>query len=310
MDNREIAELLDRDVSSIHKTERLVSEKDTNVLVKLQDGQKLVVKVFNPNTPIEDIELLEKAMKLASRSVLVPEIRQYLAHSRILVTQYIEGTLLSKAGRFTDSALLFSIGRTVGLLSRSLEKFAMIDSMQSVRRQPLEWNFSNFRQATRPLLGSHAELVSSVQRELDRVLSQTAWQLCHYDLNDDNILITDSDEICIIDFGDVDIGPNITDISICLCYIVFGCIGDVDTVRKSIREVLTGFMSVQPLTQQERSFIPTIIVARALMSMAIQLKNIALHPDNREYLSCSLGSNQTFLRYYSHNKDVFHSFFR
>jgi Ser/Thr protein kinase RdoA (MazF antagonist) len=249
-------------------------------------------------------------MVIASDKVLVPEIHMCLPHMRLLVAKYIEGTLLSKAKRLKDRFLLHSIGRNVGLLVQSLKKFNITDSSKTVRRQVLEWNFSNFYQATQSLLDpSQAALVKAVGTDLERILSLDVWQLCHYDLNDDNIIITDSDYIGIIDFGDVDMGPKITDISICLCYIVFNCEGNEDIIESSIREVLTGYMSVQPLSKDELSSIPTLVVARALMSLAIQLKNIALHPDNRDYLSCSVESSKKFLRYYVGHKDVFHSFF-
>jgi Ser/Thr protein kinase RdoA (MazF antagonist) len=262
------------------------SERDKNFLVRAEDGELLVVKLFGPHT--EDAELqVDTLRRIEGQVSLVPRVVAF--GYPILVCTFIEGSVLSDV----MSRREWMIGEAVGRLARTLANIPC----QS-RSKPLEWNFSKFNIAIRDLPNEFRKIADRIGPEIRKVLSDDArdsWSLCHYDLNDDNIIVQPNGEVGIIDFGDVDSGPGMVDPAICLCYLLINGLGNQE--KTVIREFLDGYESVVGrLSPEEVHACAVLVVARSLMSLSIQTRNSSLNPLNYSYLSVSIRGNTEFLR--------------
>jgi len=118
-------------------------------------------------------------------------------------------------------------------------------------------------------------------------------------LNDDNlILLENGGDIGIIDFGDIDVGPRIGDFAILCTYLI--CHSrtiTLDKVMDIISVTYRGYRCgvLEDISDAEITAIPILIICRSLMSTCIQTRNSKLHPENADYLQCSLRGNLNLL---------------
>ena len=275
----------------------LDSEKDVNFLLTCLNGEKIVVKIFQDST---DIDLMMHAMSLAFSSGLrCPRI--ITKESNCVALSYIEGITLSRYG--VKELLSEEIGAAVGRLTLALSK--CVES----RRSRLNWNFINFDSVTAD--SEFPAIRSLVSQRLEKLMAQRpSCQLCHYDLNDDNILLLPSGGIGFIDFGDVDTGPRVIDLALCICYILLNQ-ADPSSYGIVINRVLSGYRSVINLSELELELCGTLVIARSLMSLSIQTSRIRTNANNSDYLGVSVTGNVKFLQYLSigSNLEYFFSIF-
>ena len=286
----------------------LNSEKDRNFLFETSDKRLVVVKVFNPRSSREQVELMVDVMQASEKSVNVPKIIAWNDTPCLyMMSRFVEGETLSRSSCFEDEEALIKlcsrIGVTVGRLSKSLESLE-----KKSRENPLIWNLKNFDSVVAD--SQYPELANRISGKLIPNLRLNE-QLCHYDLNDDNIIV--GEEIGIIDFGDVDVAPRITDIAICLCYILINLFQrerspGLPFIKRVVQSVLGNYRCVvDDTTEAELDLCATIVIARALMSLSIQSKNRAENPENAEYLSVSDKGCHNMLLFLS-SDDLCHTF--
>ncbi|XP_015752410.1 PREDICTED: hydroxylysine kinase-like [Acropora digitifera] len=115
----------------------------------------------------------------------------------------------------------------------------------------------------------------------------------HGDLNDDNILVVprhngNGHEIAsVLDFGDVSFSYRVFDIAICMMYMILLRVKQGDPHKEAIRAVghlLSGYQSVNSLTELELSLLYWSVAGRLLQSTLIGKCKQSLEPEN-VYLS-------------------------
>jgi Ser/Thr protein kinase RdoA (MazF antagonist) len=258
-------------------------------------------------------------MQIAAKSIKAPKLLFPLHAGQIphifnhvymtTVTEFIPGQVLNRSIAVVPSELIRITERVGCVIRKMTKKFGM--TKLRGRKKRLIWNFANFDSVVielgacleSDLRKDFAALVPATSTALNEAFRDTSqFQLCHYDCNDDNIIVTDNDEIGIIDFGDVDLGPRVVDVSLACCYIlinVFSTSEEVDPfyVKSVVESAMNGFTLTVPITDKERALIPVLIVARCIMSICIQSSQRCANPDNSEYLSVSFKGSRALLRF-------------
>lgn len=297
----------------------LESEKDANYRFK-SGRNTFVAKIFHPDTHPADVDLMLRAISLAKKGKLqVPTaspIHQFNNNQIMLVFDYIRGSPLGEACSFRLDDEMFwdtlrSASTVLGKLCQSLSQFPIGKSV-SARKQLSEWNLLNFSRITNSPESTH--WMDSATRKLSiEVLDRFEafqWadlvvQLVHYDCNLDNLLVLDPPltGVGVIDFGDVDLAPRVTDLCIFLTYVL----GQVLVLNekasrvdfdKILKMVTQNFESENPITGKEKKVIPTFILARAIMSVCIQSgKSTTADSKNKGYLTKSIAANKALLQH-------------
>jgi Ser/Thr protein kinase RdoA (MazF antagonist) len=110
------------------------------------------------------------------------------------------------------------------------------------------------------------EAIARYAAEISPVLNMLPRQIVHNDFHPGNILLDDAGAISgIVDFGDIVLTPRVCDLGVALGYLI-----PEDSPGDAVRaEFLAGYESVVPLTDEERSLIPGLVVGRELQRVVI-----------------------------------------
>ncbi|MEO5534572.1 MAG: phosphotransferase [Pseudolysinimonas sp.] len=102
--------------------------------------------------------------------------------------------------------------------------------------------------------------------EISPVLDALPRQVVHNDFHPGNVFVGESGAISgIVDFGDVVLTPRVCDLGVSLGYLI-----PDDSPGDAVRaEFTAGYESVVPLTDEERSLIPGLVVGRELQRIVI-----------------------------------------
>ena len=317
--NRFVDELRRIGVDIVHDADgtsmkRLESEKDVNVLITA-GGRKLVVKIFNSESHPNDIELMMDVMGFVARWLSVPRvIYSSTAESllfegkyKVCVLEYLEGSVIASSP--IDGDLFRKVGTTVGILTNLLHKYS-VTPPDMARESRLIWHYSNFPSVVANYAGHVSDTtVRSFIHQMafiyDSRTHDLPTQMCHSDGNLDNLLVLPSTEefgiLGVIDFGDVDWGFRIADISIALCYLVGATfskpIHSNDDVKELVRMAMSAYLAEVQITSREVEAIGYLVLVRSAMSLCIQSLNRTLHPENADYLSVSMSGNLALLTF-------------
>ncbi|MBC9246337.1 phosphotransferase [Paracoccus sp. 11-3] len=214
----------------------------------------------------------------------------------IRVLSWLPGMPLYRTA--STPALRHSIGQTLARLDLGLQGL-----FHPAGRRRLIWDLQHF-----PELEAHLHLVEPPEhrdlaaRALDEFRSRVlpVWadlrrQIIHNDFNPHNILVggaTHDQVTGIIDFGDMIEGPLVQDLAVALAYHP-----DVDDQPLgAIRQVLSAFTSILPLTEAELDVLREMIAARRAMTLITSAWLSARNPDNRDYLTRNVPTALTGLR--------------
>ena len=294
---------------SVEVIKSLESEKDANYLFKSNETF-FVAKIFHAGTHASDITLMVDAMKLArDRNIRVPCpgaivcVRIRDTEHFMMVYELIPGDVLD--GKLENGTSWEISVKVAALLGQLCECFSSkYQSSKTFREEGIcEWNFYNF---SKVVSAGEFEFISpEIVSQWEQGVRSLPTQLCHYDCNLDNILILSTNDphgIGIVDFGDVDVGPRIADLSIFLTYIIgkrlcCDCPPTFQDLVKWVKEQVSEFQSEIsiPLSREEEKAIPILVLMRALMSVCIQTKNMRVNPMNSLYLSKSIASNKKLI---------------
>ena len=267
----------------------LVSEKDANYRFRSKK-KEYVAKFFPSGTNPADVDLQLRAIQLARKAGLVVPLLAGTYHSDInlVVFEFIPGTVLGEVCTFEldDEIFFWELLRStccvLGKLSQSLSVFP-IGKPRWVKKERCEWNFFNFDIIFSQSKSSCVQWTPECQLLIEEVserfskldLTDLSFQLIHYDCNLDNLILAEKKSVAIIDFGDVDLGPRIADLSIFLTYVLGQVmlrnrtVSRVD-VGKIIKVAVAAFDSADPVTAKEKRAMPLLMLARAVMSVCIQ----------------------------------------
>ncbi|XP_029179294.2 hydroxylysine kinase-like [Acropora millepora] len=216
----------------------------------------------------------------------------YREHA-VRLLSFVPGRLIKDVSCTTD--LLFDLGTYVSKIHIALQGFHHAGIGSLVKR---EWDLSQLF-----VLESYITVASQNERELEvfqnvykNFIKEVIPQLgnlekhvIHGDLNDDNILVVprhngNGHEIAsVLDFGDVSFSYRVFDIAICMMYMILLRVKQGDPHKEAIRAVghlLSGYQSVNSLTELELSLLYWSVAGRLLQSTLIGRCKQSLEPEN------------------------------
>lgn len=216
----------------------------------------------------------------------------YREHA-VRLLSFVPGRLIKDVSCTTD--LLFDLGTYVSKIHTALQGFHHAGIGSLVKR---EWDLSQLF-----VLESYITMASQNERELEvfqnvykNFIKEVIPQLgnlekhvIHGDLNDDNILVVPRHNgnghkiASVLDFGDVSFSHRVFDIAICMMYMILLRVKQGNPHKEAIRAVghlLSGYQSVNSLTELELSLLYWSVAGRFLQSTLIGRCKQSLEPEN------------------------------
>jgi Ser/Thr protein kinase RdoA (MazF antagonist) len=260
----------------------LPSERDQNFRVQAADGW-FVLKIAKSDEPRDVLELQNAAiahLRAQIEALDWPVLRRTLHGAQIAQTRdgrgrvhlarvfsWVEGIPLVNATPH-DSMLLGSLGRALGRLDCSLQRFT-----HPAMHRALHWDLKRADQAF-----GQADLLSAAQKSLVRA-HIAAWHelpwpllrhgLIHGDANDYNVIVRAGEVAALLDFGDMVHSAVVCDLAIGAAYAM---LGKRDHLSAAC-EVIGPYSQAFPLTAAEADAIFPLIGARLAMSVCYSTSN-------------------------------------
>jgi Ser/Thr protein kinase RdoA (MazF antagonist) len=294
------AELLRENYDLRAELAPLVSERDQNFLVTITDGARYVLKFANSAERPEVTDFQVQALRHIAR--VAPEIpvpAVVPTRDGLLMFEAMSDTGTSHQVRLLSwldgkplydakgvSSIAGQMGRCLAQLGLALKVFShpgsdqillwdiqhaalLIELLPHVRdaalRRLCETQLAHFRESVEPRL-------HSLRR-----------QVIHNDMNPGNVLVSSNDAsrlAGVIDFGDLAHSHLVNDLAIAAAYL---CRLDDDPYAEVV-EFLSAYTKIVPLSDDEISLLPDLIVARRLTTTMISQWRASLHPENIEYI--------------------------
>ncbi|MGD9396466.1 MAG: aminotransferase class III-fold pyridoxal phosphate-dependent enzyme [Candidatus Thorarchaeota archaeon] len=283
----------------------LPSERDQNFHVISETGEEYVLKISTASEMRETLEFQNSAMHhIASRNELpitsiiqkaisgeeITQIETPQGDSHFVrLISYLHGRVMSSVNPHS-SDLLIDFGRFVGSISKSLADFA-----HTVAHRDFYWDL---KKASSTIEKFKEHIPDSEKRELvdyflnlyqnmvEPRMGELRKSVIHNDVNDDNVIINnphdDERSFGILDFGDMVYSHTINELAIAIGYAMLDKADPIGTAQNIIR----GYHSVFPLTEQELELLFPLACTRLATSVSVSAYQKKLEPEN-EYLIIS-----------------------
>ena len=262
---------------------RRLPGENLNYLVESDGGKKFVVKLTDEHGPGGVVEMEFMALKHAEQanpgiqfpSIIENKFGNYETlvkfssndHKLLRILNYIGGTDLTEHTDISEE-LRFDIGKTLASFDQSMAGFdhpaahrmhrwdlakaeqheARISLVNDPeKRQLLAWAFNQFTKNVSP------------------VLSSLPWQFIHGDANPENIRVAKDKVVGLLDFGDNCFNPLVCDLAICLAYQMM----EHEDPCQPARVLVSGFQSVRPLSDTERSILLPLVCTRLAVTLSV-----------------------------------------
>jgi len=287
----------------VPRAARLTGERDENFRLTAPDGADYVLKIANPaESPAATDLQIAALLHLEKTDPALPCPRVVRAREggtqarfvdeagrarSVRILTYLPGRLLGSAARSQRQRA--ACGRIGGRLTHALQSFthpaahrAIVWDVQHVgyMRQLLEeLPHFPYRRAADELLG---RLVPDIESRLPRLRHQVV----HNDLNPLNILVDPADETRVtgvIDFGDLTWTALIADVAVAAAELIPQECTDPASARESVRDVAIAYHECEPLRQQERAILGTLVAARLLMNLVVHEWHVCHNPASTHY---------------------------
>ncbi|MEX3845489.1 phosphotransferase [Paraburkholderia sp. BR10882] len=283
----------------VHAT-LLSGERDQNFLVETRERERFLLKITHPaEDPAVTVFQTKVQERLLSADDALPVPSIFPAHSgesihwhdgqdgvrqAIRLMTFMPGTPLNKLKRSKTQRL--ALGRALAHFDLALEGFATV-----LPNQDLLWNTAR-ADRLRGLIEfiEDKDRHALALRQMDRFegvvlprLDGLRRQVIHNDLNAYNVMMDESRPhvvTAILDFGDIVEAPLVVDVAVASAYQLASTSNPLETAA----QVVAGYHSVNPLTEDEIELIPELIAARLLTTVCITGWRAALHPENRDYI--------------------------
>ena len=285
--------------------ESLPSERDLNFRIVESGSEQIpfLLKVANPATPIEILELENQAIQLATaggfsqlkifrntdRRFLTPFADENANQCTARLLSYVPGRLLADCNHL-DETTLVGIGAALAKLDQAL---LPLEQNQDARRT-FRWNLPEAPFWIKKAIGNQNQAACFSDSQvaiLERILEQHEqisgrWNrlphsVIQNDPNDYNILL-DGDCVTFIDFGDLVYSQTINNLAICCAYVGMRPGDPVELMST----VIAGYDQIRTVDETEMSVLFPLILLRLGQSVSIAQIQQQLDPEN-EYLSIS-----------------------
>jgi 4-aminobutyrate aminotransferase-like enzyme/Ser/Thr protein kinase RdoA (MazF antagonist) len=275
----------------------LPSERDQNLLLRSESGERFILKLANIAERREVLEAECAVMVHLEPTELTPRVIRTVEGAVIGMhgSQFVRlisalpGTTLGTAPLHTD-ALRRDLGRAVGRVDRALADFD-----HPAFHRDFHWDLAN---AVR-VVGTYLPLVTDTAIA-DRIAKFTAYHRAHVvpilsnlrrgviynDANDYNVLIDEAGQVVtgIFDFGDMVHSHIVNDVAITMAYVTFSAADPLAAAAA----VVAGYHETHPLTELELEALFSLMCMRLCVSACIAAKQIAERPAD-DYLRISQG---------------------
>jgi Ser/Thr protein kinase RdoA (MazF antagonist) len=263
--------------------DQLPSERDQNFLFQ-RNQLKFILKISNIDENYSVIDMQNCAMKSIENGVRVLPavdgklIITYKNHLIRLVT-YLPGIPLANY-RPHSLKLFFNLGKLLANIDKSL-----IDFKHEGIKRDLYWNMINAEKIIKMykhliIQKNHCEIIENILHDwIEFVIpkfSSLRISVIHNDANDYNIIVTNEDNINLIDFGDMCQTFLVCEPAIACAYIML----DKENPIDSAANLIQGYHQYYPLDQIEIDFIYYFIRTRLAMSVTISAHQKQIQPDN------------------------------
>ena len=284
----------------------LVSERDQNFRLALNDGRRFVVKVTSLQEAAESSDLqLGALLHLEGMGVEVPAVVRSLegdpyafidgpgGRHRLRVVTWIDGESLLATGIDIDNAA--RLGEALGRLDTALDGYSHAGANPN-----LLWDLQRAGEL-RPLLDviddaairrSVAQVVDDFDANVVPAAVELPVQVIHGDANPENVLVT-RDGIGFIDFGDMVRAPRIFDVAIAAAYL--RCTDDDPLTF--IRPFIAGYAAISPIGQREADLLFDLICARLATTVTLLYWRLRDRPADDDYRRKSLQVERTASRF-------------
>ncbi|CAF1426651.1 unnamed protein product [Rotaria magnacalcarata] len=291
---------------------QLPSERDQNFLFE-KEKLKFILKISNIDEIYSVIDMQNCAIEFIKHCIrVIPDLNgnmiiKYKNHFVRLVS-YFPGIPLADYQPHSEK-LFFNLGNILANVDKSLSQF----EHEGTKRN-LYWNITNAEYIINKykhliIENNHRQIIENILNDwIKYVVPQFSLlrkSVIHNDANDYNIIITDQDNIGLIDFGDMCYTYLICEVSIACAYIMLNKQNPIDSATYLIR----GYNQIYSLENIEIDLIYYFIRTRLAMSVVISAHQKQIQPDC-PYLVVSEKPAWTLLEQLNHfdSKIVCHIF--
>ena len=229
---------------------------NSNFLLQLTDGTRLVLKVWNERTPEQVEELIGHTCWIAEHGFPTPVPLQLSGGGRILTKDGLAWMLLPfvDAGWLdSDSDSLYSLGKVMA----QLHEIPVCDGLSSSYYMGFKlWEdmleHANAGGAWSPFLRQLEQEVGQLKADIPDDLPNS---IIHGDLFPDNVLGMSGKVLTVLDFEEICVGANALDLV--MAFVGFGW-QDGEPVTERWQAILSGYESVRKITETERTALPIL----------------------------------------------------
>lgn len=288
----------------------LVSERDQNLKLTVDDGAEYVVKVTSPaESPLVSEFRVAALLHLANvASPQVPklvrtrdgrscgEINHDGQRYRLRLVSYLAGNLLASAAM--DSNLVRDFGAKLATLDKQLQDFRhagdspalLWDLQRAIELRDLLGHIDD------PIAQEHAAAaIDDFEANVKPQLATLRTQVIHGDPNPDNILVDPSGTRVtgIIDFGDMVRAPLIFDVAIAAAYLRTE---NADSLGL-IAPFVAGYHATLPLTEAELALLFDLVRTRLATTITLLYWRLGARADDDPYRRKTLQQEADAVRF-------------
>lgn len=303
---REARALAGRFVRNPAVIRALGGERDANILIADDRGDRFVLKVSAPGATLDEL-LFEASVldRLAHADAALPVPHVVRAgdaavvdagggrHARMVTV--CPGTPLPQ---HPPASTLRELGAVLARVDVALAGWRH----PPLPSRDLQWDLRGVGRY-RSLLDEVDErapveqAIARYEREAASALAALPAQVLHNDANPSNVLVDDHAHVtALIDFGDVVNAPAAQDLATACAYHV----GDGDDPLHDAAEVVAGFRAHRSLTDAEYGVLPALMGARNALTVLVGTDNARRAPGNGAYLTRNAAAAWAGLRAMAH----------
>lgn len=277
------------------RANNLPSERDQNVLLESESGERFVLKLANIAERREVLEAECAVMLQLEPSGLTPRLIPTTSGEAIgqhgsqfvRLISALPGTTLGTA-RLTTDAVRRDLGRAVGRLGLALTTFD-----HPGFHRDFYWDLANAEKVVseylplvaEPALADRIRAFAAYHRaHVVPLLPEFRRGVIHGDLNDYNILIDEAHQTVtgIVDFGDMVYSHVVNDVAIACAYVALSA----EDPLAAAAAVVAGRHETYPLTEADLEAVFSLMCMRLCMSACIAARQTAERPGD-DYLRIS-----------------------
>ena len=281
----------------------LPSERDQNLLLRTETGERFILKLANSAERREVLEAECGVMRHLEPTGLAPRLIRTLDGAEIAMhgphfvrlISALPGTTLGTAPLHTD-ALRRALGRALGRVDRSLATFD-----HPAFHRDFHWDLANADRVVHthlPLVADAAiaariaTLAAYHAAHVVPMLAGFRRGVIHSDANDYNVLVDEARQTVtgIVDFGDMVHSHIVNDVAIAMAYVALAAADPLAAAAA----VVSGYHETHPLTEPELEALFSLLCMRLCVSACVGAKQVAERPGD-DYLRISQGPLATTL---------------